>query len=486
MTTIETTGHRGPAALPPLTSLIGGNWHACGTGVPVLNKYTRRVITEVGEATHAHVELAVSTGTLALRKGAPTPFARARILERTATILDRERERIVELMIAETGFTAVDATTEIDRAMIVLRICAEEATRIVGEAINFSATPGQHDRMGFTIRVPRGIVCAITPFNSPLYTVCHKVAPALAAGNPVILKPSELTPLTAIVLCEAFLEAGLPPDFLSLLHGPGDRVGPLLVEQQEIAFFSFTGSTRVGRLIQRQAGLRKTQMELGSISSTIICADANLDAAIPKISSASFRKAGQVCMSVQRLYVDQCIFDEALVRLKNAADEMPVGDPADPATKVGPMISEQAAIRAQEWIDEAKTAHADVVRGGSRTDSVMMPTILTNVCAGMKVFDHEIFAPCVAVVPFTSFDAVLADANNTPFGLSAGIFTTNIHRALEAARTLRFGSVHINETSSARADAMPFGGVKESGFGHEGPRYAIRELTEERLITFNQ
>ncbi|KJC50538.1 aldehyde dehydrogenase [Bradyrhizobium sp. LTSP885] len=471
--------------LPTLNPIIGGKAVDCAERFSVLDKYTQRTIAEVGETSEMHVEDAVAAALTALRRGAPPPYDMARILERTAAILLRERSRIIDVMISETGFTEADAETEIDRAAIVLKLCAEEATRIVGDTVSFAATPGQHRRLGFTLRFPVGVVCAITPFNSPLYTVSHKVAPALAAGNPVILKPSELTPLTAAFLCEALLEAGLPDDFIALLQGSGDRVGRFLVANNDIAFYSFTGSTRVGRLIQQGAGLRRTQMELGSIASTIVCADADLSVAIPKIASAGFRKAGQVCVSVQRLYVEQPIFDDFMDMFTEAALKMPLGNPRLPETRVGPMITLAAAERAAEWIEEARLGQALIKTGGGRSGAMFEPTIVTGVRPGMRVVDSEIFAPCVVVMPFTSFDDMILDANNTPFGLSAGIFTNDLSRTLEAGQKLRFGAIHVNETSSARADAMPFGGVKDSGFGHEGPKYAIRELTEERLITFN-
>jgi succinate-semialdehyde dehydrogenase/glutarate-semialdehyde dehydrogenase len=388
--------------------------------------------------------------------------------------------------VAETGFTPADAAGDIARTIVTLNLCAEEATRITGQTADFAATPGQHDRLGFTIRVPIGVVCAITPFNSPLNTVAHKIGPALAAGNPVVLKPSALTPLTAAVLCEILLEAGLPPALLALVHGLGGRIGQLLVEDQRIAFYTFTGSTQVGRTIQQGAGLRRTQMELGSIASTLVCADADLDRAIPRIANAGFRKAGQVCTSVQRLYVATSRLDEVLDRLVAAAQAMPAGDPHAKTTRVGPMISPTEAKRAEQWIDEASAQQARILHGGTRIGAVLAPTIVANASSGMRVVDEEIFAPCIAVMAFDDLDTAIHHANNTNYGLAAGIFTADVDKALKVATHLRFGAIHINETSSCRADGMPFGGVKQSGFGHEGPKYAIRELTEEHLITFNR
>lgn len=471
--------------LPPLGLLIGGRWVDGEGKFPVLDKFTGDVICEIASATRMHVGSAVETAQAAYLKGPPQPYDRARILDRLSALLDTHRGCLRALMVAETGFTFADADGEIDRAIITVRLCAEEATRIVGDTVPFGSQPGTGSRLGFTIRVPLGVVCAITPFNSPLNTVLHKIAPAFAAGNPVVLKPSNLTPLTAALLCELFLEAGIPPDYLALVHGPGATVGSWLVENQTVAFYTFTGSTRVGAAIQQGAGLRKTQMELGSIASTLVCADADLDKALPKIANAAFRKAGQVCTSVQRLYVHEDVIDEVNSRLAQLARDMKAGDPRDSETRVGPMIAVSEAERAQSWVEEARLGQARILQGGTRDRAVLQPTVITAVQPGMRVLEQEIFAPCVTTLPFRDLNAAIADANATPFGLAAGIFTSDITNAFAAARTLRFGAIHINETSSARADAMPFGGVKASGFGHEGPRYAIRELTEERLITVN-
>jgi succinate-semialdehyde dehydrogenase/glutarate-semialdehyde dehydrogenase len=270
---------------------------------------------------------------------------------------------------------------------------------------------------------------------------------------------------------------------LAMVHGPGTKVGQRLLENQDIAFYTFTGSTRVGKEIQRAAGLRGTQLELGSIASTILCHDADLDLAIGKFGNACFRKAGQVCTSVQRIFVDRRVYNEFKARFIPAVKALAVGDPRKPETVVGPMISEAQAERATSWVEKARIAGATVLIGGGREGAVMRPTVLENVKPDMQVVCQEIFAPCVSLIPFNTLDDALAQANATPFGLAVGIFTRDISTALRAAQRLDFGAVHINETSSSRVDQMPFGGVKDSGFGREGPRYAIREMLEERLIT---
>lgn len=472
-------------ALPRTESLINGRWVESDRGVPVLDKYTSAVIAEVGEASAAQVKEAVSVARAAADREVPDPTARARVLRRAAELLESRRAAIAALLTAEAGFTSPDAHNEIDRAIITLGLSAEAGLRLLGDLVPFAASPGAHRRLGFTQRFPVGVVCAITPFNSPLNTVLHKVGPAYAGGNAVILKPSALTPLTAAALAEILLEAGMPPEFLALLHGDGDTVGSALLAEEEIDFYTFTGSTRVGRIILSAAGLRRTQMELGSIASTIVCADADIDKAIPKIINAGFRKAGQVCTSVQRLYVAESVQDEVLEKLCKAAKALVAGDPRAKGTTVGPLISRQAAERTEEWIDTAVAQGATLQCGGTRHGSVVTPTVLTGVAETSNAWCQEAFAPIMSLRPFATLDEAVAGANSTPYGLSAGVFTQDIDAAMKAGRTLRFGSVHINEASSARADVMPFGGVKHSGFGREGPDHAIREMTEERLLTIN-
>ncbi len=472
-----------PHGLPSTQTLIGGRRLACERTLPVHDRYTQVQVAEVGEATRDQVALAVRTARAAYPHS-PPPYERARILGRVADLLAQRRDAFVDLLVTEAGFTIADAGSEIDRAKDTAQLSAEEAKRITGDVVALDGNPAQQNRLGFTLRSAVGVVCAITPFNSPLNAVLHKLAPALAAGNAVILKPSAYTPLSASLLCDTFLEAGLPPGLLALVHGDVD-VGTWLLEDQGIDFYTFTGSTRVGRLVQAGAGLRRTQLELGSIACTVVCADADLDVAIPKIARASFRKAGQVCTSIQRLYVERTIEREVMQRLAQEAAGMPAGDPRDPATRVGPMITEKDARRAESWLNEATAGDAKIVFGGTRCGSVLQPTLVDNVRAGMKVVDEEIFAPVLSLLPVDSLPEAIAGINATRFGLSAGVFTRDLERAFVAARTIKTGAVHINETSSSRLDGMPYGGVKDSGFGREGPRYAIREMTDEKVITLS-
>jgi acyl-CoA reductase-like NAD-dependent aldehyde dehydrogenase len=454
--------------------------------IKVFDKYTGEVIDTVVASDETHVRRAVETAKETFSRGSLEPYRRYEILMKAAALLNERQSEFVPLMVAESGFTLNDCKTEFARTQQTLMISAEEAKRITGELVPIQGAPGQHaDRLAFTIRMPIGVVCAITPFNSPLNTVAHKIAPALAAGNSVVLKPSIYTPLTAAKLVQVLYDAGLPLGWLNIVHGEGHDVGQWLLDNQDIEYYTFTGSTRVGRIIQSHAGLRRTQLELGSISSTIVCEDASLAAAADKCVAAAFRKAGQVCTSVQRILVHESVIDDFADMLAERANKLVIGDPRNPDTFVGPMIDKKEAIRALEWVDEAVKAGARKIIGGRREGGLLWPIILRNVSSEMRVVCEEIFAPALSLVPFKSEQEALAIANDTAFGLAVGIFTTDITRALRVIRKLRMGSIHINDTSSSRVDLMPYGGVKASGFGHEGPRYAIRDMTEERFVTLN-
>lgn len=466
-----------------LDNLVDGQWiQGGGEEREVLHKFTGETLAVGQEAGRGVVEDAVAAARRVFEAGPLSPAKRFEILSRAAQLISDEKDSLARQMVRESGFTLKDCMTEVSRAVRTILTSAEEAKRIAGEMVPVESAPGFEDRMAFTIRVPVGVVCAITPFNSPLNTVAHKVAPALAAGNAVVLKPATYTPLTAIRLCQMLVEAGLPPGFINLVLGPGDPVGSALVEDERIDFYTFTGSTEVGKRMAASLGLRRANMECGNISCTIVCQDANVEQAVERICQASFRKAGQVCTSVQRLYAHTDVVDDLLQGLRSATERLVVGDPEDPATDVGPMISEAEARRAEEWVEEAARGGAQVMTGGTRSGTVLTPTILTDVPPSVKVACEEIFAPVVSVVPYEDLGETILRINDYPYGLQAGIFTRDLDRALRSARTLRVGGVIVNDTSSTRADLMPYGGVKDSGYGKEGPRYSIREMTEERVI----
>jgi acyl-CoA reductase-like NAD-dependent aldehyde dehydrogenase len=469
-----------PAALLVAGERIAGK----GDPLTVLDKYALAPGAVVSTPDRAQVAQAIERAHDAFRRGASSPYERGRVLDRAAALVEQHAADFVRIMQMEAGFTASDAGGEVKRAVETLKLSAEEARRLAGEVIPLAGAPGQAGRLGFTLRVPLGVVAAITPFNAPLNTPAHKVGPALAAGNAVILKPSSATPLTALKLGDLLVEAGVPEGFLSVLPGAAGVVANGLLDDERVRFFAFTGSTDVGREIQRKAGLRRTQMELGSIACTILCDDADLAAALPKCVGAAYRKAGQVCTSIQLLLVHSSIVDDVQARLAKAVAALPYGDPRKPDTVCGPVISEKDAVRIDAWIREATGRGATLLAGGERRGAVVPPALLAGVDASMQVGCREVFGPVMCVVPFDALDQAIERVNATPYGLATGIFTNRLDDAFAAARRLEVGGVHVNETSSSRVDMMPYGGSKDSGFGREGPRYAVHEMTEERIVTF--
>ncbi len=462
--------------------LVAGEWTGGETVAPVLDKYRLERFGRVDLPGREQVRSCVAAAEAAYRAAALDAHGRGAVLDRTAAIIEARGEELVEILRREAGFPRADAANEVRRCAATFRLSAEEARRFGGEMVPIEGAGGQTGRLGFTLRVPLGVVCAITPFNAPLNTVAHKVGPALAAGNAVVLKPSLHTPLSACVMAEALIEAGLPPGLISVLHG-GAEVAQWLLDEPAIRFYAFTGSTEAGRAIQQRAGLRRTQMELGSIAHCILCADADLDAALPKIVNASFRKAGQVCTSIQMLLVARSRLAEVEERLTERVAALPFGDPGEAGTVVGPVVSEDAARRIESWIAEAVAGGARRLAGGGRVGAVVPPTLLADVPAATPLGCREVFGPVLCVAPFDTLDEAIARVNATPYGLAAGLFTSHLGSALAAVRRLEVGGVHVNETPSSRVDAMPYGGTKDSGFGREGPHYAVREMSEERMIT---
>jgi succinate-semialdehyde dehydrogenase/glutarate-semialdehyde dehydrogenase len=357
---------RSMTAAPHAQLLIGGAWVEGKSRGSVYDKYSGALISTIAEADRAQVAAAVAGAKAAFEEGAPPPHERAAVLTRAAGILRDRHDQVVETIVSESGFTHADAEGEYSRAVQTLEASAEEAKRLTGEMIPIGGAPGQENRFGFTIRVPLGVICAITPFNSPLNTVTHKVAPALAAGNSVVLKPASATPLTAALLVEILLDAGVQAGFLSILYGSGGKLGAWLGEEEDIKFYAFTGSTEVGARIQAAAGLRRTQMELGSIASTILHRDADLDLALPKVVRAGYRKAGQVCTSIQRLYVHSDVVGTAREQMVKSVKALKAGDPHERDTFVGPMISEGEAKRVDSWVREAVEDGAALLAGGGR------------------------------------------------------------------------------------------------------------------------
>lgn len=462
--------------------LVGGRWVDGAEQFEVLDKFHLTPCTVGHVPSREQVSDAVAQAHARWRSAALTPFERGAILDKAAALLEQRSSALVAALQKEAGFPTQDALGELRRCVTTFRLSAEEARNFKGEMVPVEGASGQTGRLGFTLRVPLGVVCAVTPFNAPLNTVAHKVAPAIAAGNAIVLKPSAHTPTPAVIMAECLVEAGFPAEMISVLHGGPETVGHLL-DEPLIRFFAFTGSTQAGAAIQQRAGLRRTQMELGSIAFTIIADDADLDRALPKVVNAAYRKAGQVCTSIQMLLVQRKQVQAVAQRLTDMVARLPYGDPASEATVVGPVISEEAARRIELWIDSAVARGATLLVGGERERAVVPPTLLTGVDDSMEVGCQEIFGPVMSIVPYDTLDEAIQRVNATPYGLATGFFTNRLHDALRMARELEVGGVHINETSSSRVDAMPYGGSKDSGFGREGPHHAVREMSEERMVT---
>lgn len=470
--------------LPVCNMLLGKKWvRGSLEARPILDKYKLEPFAVLPSSGPEQISAMIDLAQESFTGDTLTPFDRGAILERVADIVERDAASFLEVMQIETGYTTSDCKGEIARTVQTLRISAEEARRLKGDVIPVGGAAGQGKRVAFTLRVPLGVVLAVTPFNAPLNTVAHKLGPALAAGNVVVLKPASQTPRSACLLAQAFLDAGLPAGYLQVFHGGGPAVS-VAMQDPRIRYIAFTGSTEVGAKIQSQAGLRRTQMELGSIAFTILAADTDIDVALPKLVGAGYRKAGQVCTSVQMLLVHDSIAEEVSRRLGAMVQALVHGDPTKPGCVTGPLISLADAERVEDWIGAAVGQGATLLAGGTREGAVVAPTLLSGVSAAMNVGCREIFGPVICIENYSDIDAAIRRVNATPYGLASGIFTNRLDEAFAAARQLQVGGVHINETSSSRVDLMPYGGSKDSGFGREGPAYAIHEMTEERIVTF--
>jgi acyl-CoA reductase-like NAD-dependent aldehyde dehydrogenase len=466
--------------------LIDGKWLAGSTQREVKNKYNGDVLGTIPMAETAEIDQAIAAAQRAFPGWAALPaYQRAAILGKAVELLQQRREEIARTIAAEAGKALKFARAEADRGIQTFSFAAEEAKRLHGETVPLDATPAGATHMGFFLRVPVGVVVAISPFNFPLNLVAHKVAPALAVGNTVVLKPATVTPLTSVILGEILQEAGLPAGVLNIIFGDGRTVGDQLVTDPRPAKVTFTGSPPVGRHIMSRAGLKKVTLELGNSSPTIVDQDADLSVTVPKCVVGSFYNSGQVCLSVQRIYVHRSIIKEFTERFVEATAALKVGDPLDEACDVGPMIDEGEAIRAEAWVNEAAADGAKILIGGKREGPIFHPTVLTQVTQAMKVVCSEVFAPVVSIMPFDDFTEALHQANDTSYGLQAGVFSRDIGKAWQAIKHLDFGGVIINDVPTFRADHMPYGGVKESGIGREGVRHAIEEMTHIKMVAFN-
>ncbi|SDK48494.1 aldehyde dehydrogenase family protein [Sediminibacillus albus] len=464
---------------------INGQWTQTGETLDVIDKYTQKPFAKVYKAGEKDVDRAISSAETAYKKHQLTPYKRYQLLKKVSELLIQNKEDLAQTITKEAGKPLKQARTEIERGAQTFEVAAEEAKRISGEGIPVEAAPGSENRMAFTIKVPVGVVGAISPFNFPLNLVAHKVAPAIAAGNAVVLKPASATPLTAIKLAKLFQEAGLPDGLFNVVVGSGSTVGNQMMEDSRIQLYTFTGSAKIGLKLKQTTGLKKLILELGNNSPVIVDKEADVEQAANNIAQKGFAFAGQVCISVQRVYVHEAVKDEFQKQLLQAIKELKVGDPNDPETDVGPMIDEQEARRAEDWVKEAVDNGAELLLGGNRQGPVFQPTVVTNVKNDMRVVCEEIFAPVISLLDYQDLDECIDQVNQSPYGLQGGIFTKNLDTAFYAARKVQVGGFMINDSSQYRVDLMPYGGVKDSGSGKEGPKYSIAEMTEERLVVLN-
>ena len=462
---------------------IGGKAVRGARSIPVVLPFDGAVLGTIYLAEPQHVEAAVAAACDA------APVMRAMSLDQRASILRgaaesmmKQREEFALLVSSETGKPIREAWTEVERAAATLAFSSEEAHRLHGEIVPMDAAPGGKGRWGMTVREPRGVIGAITPFNFPLNLATHKIGPALAGGNAIVLKPSSATALSSLRLAEVFVDCGLPAGALNVITGAGGTAGAALVHDPRVAMITFTGSPEVGIGIRRDAGLRPVTLELGSNSAVIIEADANLEEAVPRCRTGAFANSGQVCISLQRIFVQQRIAPEFIERFLTESRKLVIGHPHDPETEISSLISENEAERVETWIQEAVARGAKLLLGGKRKDATVEPTVLGDVPDREKVSCREIFGPVVCIYEYADLGEAIERVNRSDYGLQGGIYTSDLLKAFRAAREIHVGGFMINDVPQFRVDQMPYGGVKLSGLGREGPKYAIEEMTESKLI----
>jgi acyl-CoA reductase-like NAD-dependent aldehyde dehydrogenase len=465
--------------------LVAGDWIETGEWQDVRSPYSGEVVGRVAKAGAEETRRAIDAAEAAMQEPLPA-HKRAEILVRVAGALGRRHDEVARQISDEAGKPMKAAKIEASRAMSTYTFAAVEARKLAGEIVPMDASQAGEGKLAFTLRKPIGVVGAISPFNFPLNLVAHKLAPALAAGCAVVLKPASQTPLSALLLAELETEAGLPPGWLNVVVGPASDIGDVLVEDERVKALTFTGSSGVGWALRERAPRKRVNLELGNSTPMIVEADADIDAAASATAQHGFSFAGQSCISIQRVYVQRSVYDGFVERLVPKVEQLVVGDPGDEETDVGPVIDEDARDRILEWIDEAREAGAEILTGGDLEGDLIRPTLIANAAPELKVSCEEVFGPVVTLTPYDTLDDALDLANGTKYGLQAGIFTTNLDNALRAAEELEFGGVTINEAPTFRADQMPYGGVKESGNTREGPAYAVRELTEQHVVVVNR
>lgn len=462
---------------------IGGRWVGAGETQTICLPYDGTPVGCVYKATREIVEQAVEAaraGARAMRR--MTNCERAELLERILALLRRDLTEMTRLVALETGKPIKEARAETDRSLQTLIAAAQAARDLRGEVVPIDAAPTGKGRMAMTVREPLGVIAAITPFNVPLNLGLHKLAPALAGGNAVVHKPAGVTPLSALRLARLVEEAGAPEGAYNVVTGEGSVIGSALVAHPDVAMITFTGSIDVGLAIRAAAGMKRVTLELGANSALVLEPDCDLDAIVPRAVMGAFAHSGQICISVQRIYAHESIVESFLARFLAAAGKLKIGHPLEETTDISSLIMEKEAIRVERWIAEAVEAGARVLSGGERSRATIPPTILTGVPNTARLSCQEAFGPVVAVDSYRTLDEAIDKVNDSVYGLQAGICTRDIERAFQAALRLHVGGVMINDVPTFRVDHMPYGGVKHSGAGREGPRYAIEEMTEPKLI----
>ncbi|RIK28419.1 MAG: aldehyde dehydrogenase [Anaerolineae bacterium] len=463
--------------------LIDGQWTGNGNLLEVKNKYDGKTIGVLPISSAEDVNKAIDAAERAENVMADMPaHKRADILLKTAALIRERFEELSKTIAAEAGKALKFARAEVDRAQSTFTIAAEEAKRLHGETIPLDAVPSGEGFFGFWTRRPVGVIAAISPFNFPLNLVAHKVAPALASGNTLVLKPAEKTPLAAVKLCEILMDAGLPAGALNLVNGAGAVVGEMLVTDPRVDKITFTGSPVVGQRILSIAGIKKVTLELGNTSPVVVAPDADLDFVAKRCAVGAYYNSGQVCISVQRIYSEKKVYEPFTEKFVKASEAMVVGDPLDERVDVGPMIDIKEADRIESWVNEAQGDGAKVLTGGKREGAVYYPTVLTNVEPDMKVVAEETFGPVASIISSDDFESALQQANDTKFGLQVGVFTNDVNRVFKAIKRLNFGGVIINDTPVFRADHMPYGGNRQSGLGREGLRFAMEDMTNIQMV----
>ncbi|MBT2642524.1 aldehyde dehydrogenase family protein [Bacillus sp. ISL-41] len=463
---------------------INGEGVKSGKYRPLFNPFNGEKIADVAEASKEEVIKAIdSAAGAAVTMAEMDAHKRSDILRRVAELIQEDREECARLIAEESSKPLKAARGEVDRTIMTYRFASEEARRLHGETIPMDAAPGGEGRVAYTVREPLGVIAAITPFNFPMNLVAHKVGPAIAAGNTIVLKPASQTPLSAYKIASYFYEAGLPAGALNVVTGSGKSVGDVLIADDRVKMVTFTGSPEVGKHIRENAGLKRVTLELGSNSALIVDEGTDLKKVMPRIVTGAFSNQGQVCISIQRIFVHEAIAAEFVSLFIEEAGKLKVGDPLDEQTDLAAMISGNDVTRAKAWIQGAVENGAELVYGGDSERQILKPTVLLNAQLTDKISCEEVFAPVVHINTFDDFADAIAKANDSKYGLQAGVYTNDLQKAMQAAKNLHVGGVMINEIPTFRVDHMPYGGVKMSGTGREGIKYALEEMTELKLVS---